>query len=92
MVAGITELWVENSQKINCRDVMSIREGRVLKQTLCAITVKLKYRKKRHNQELINPLFPNIPKVEKIRKNRKNYSDILKRNGTENTFFNHNAK
>ena len=71
---------------------MSIREGRVLEQTLCAITVKLKYRKKRHNQELINPLFPNIPKVEKIRKNRKNFSDILKRNGTENTFFNHNAK
>ena len=92
MVAGITELWVENFQKINCRDVMSIREGRVLEQTLCAITVKLKYRKKRHNQELINPLFPNIPKVEKIRKNRKNFSDILKRNGTENTFFNHNAK
>ena len=28
-VAEITELWVENSQKINCRDVTSIREGRV---------------------------------------------------------------
>ena len=25
VVAGITELWVENSQKINCRDVTSIR-------------------------------------------------------------------
>ena len=29
VVAEITELWVENSQKINCRDVTSIREGRV---------------------------------------------------------------
>ena len=29
-VAEITELWVENSQKINCRDVTSIREGRVI--------------------------------------------------------------
>ena len=29
VVAGITELWVENSQKMNCRDVTSIREGRV---------------------------------------------------------------
>ena len=29
VVAGITELWVENSQKINCCDVTSIREGRV---------------------------------------------------------------
>ena len=27
--AEITELWVENSQKINCCDVMAIREGRV---------------------------------------------------------------
>ena len=26
----ITELWVENYQKINCRDVTSIREGRVI--------------------------------------------------------------
>ena len=25
----INELWVENSQKINCRDVTSILEGRV---------------------------------------------------------------
>ena len=30
MVAEITELWVEISQKINCRDVASIREGRVI--------------------------------------------------------------
>ena len=30
MVAEITELWVENSQKINYRDVTFIREGRVL--------------------------------------------------------------
>ena len=29
VVVEITELWVENSQKINCRDVTSIREGRV---------------------------------------------------------------
>ena len=29
VVPGITELLVENSQKINCRDVTSIREGRV---------------------------------------------------------------
>ena len=29
VVAEITELWVENSRKINCRDVTSIREGRV---------------------------------------------------------------
>ena len=29
VVAEITELWVENSQKINCRDVTSIWEGRV---------------------------------------------------------------
>ena len=29
VVAEITELWVENSQKINWRDVTSIREGRV---------------------------------------------------------------
>ena len=29
VVAEITELWVENSQKINCHDVASIREGRV---------------------------------------------------------------
>ena len=29
VVGEITELWVENSQKINCRDVTSIREGRV---------------------------------------------------------------
>ena len=25
-----TELWVENSQKINCRDVTSIREGKYI--------------------------------------------------------------
>ena len=25
VVAGITELWVENSQKFNCRDATSIR-------------------------------------------------------------------
>ena len=30
VVAEITELWVENSHKINCRDVTSIREGTVL--------------------------------------------------------------
>ena len=30
VVAEITDLWVENSQKINCRDVKSIREGRVV--------------------------------------------------------------
>ena len=58
----------------------------ILKQTLCAVTAKLKYRKKRHKRELINPLFPNI------RKNRKRYSDILKRNETGNTTFNHNEK
>ena len=29
VVAEITELWVENSQKINCPDVTSMREGRV---------------------------------------------------------------
>ena len=29
VVAEITELCVENSQKINCRDVTFIREGRV---------------------------------------------------------------
>ena len=29
VVAGITELWVENSQNINYRDTISIREGRV---------------------------------------------------------------
>ena len=29
VVAEITEFWVENSQKINCRGVTSIREGRV---------------------------------------------------------------
>ena len=29
VVAEITKLWVENSHKINCRDVTSIREGRV---------------------------------------------------------------
>ena len=29
VVAELTDLWVENSQKINCRDVTSIREGRV---------------------------------------------------------------
>ena len=29
MVAEITELWVENSQKINCHDVTFTREGRV---------------------------------------------------------------
>ena len=29
VVAEITELQVENSQKINCRDVTSIWEGRV---------------------------------------------------------------
>ena len=29
VVAEITELWVKNSQKINCRDATSIREGRV---------------------------------------------------------------
>ena len=32
VVAEITYLWVENSQKINCRDVTSIREGRVTNQ------------------------------------------------------------
>ena len=31
----ITELWVENSQKINCRDVTSIWEGRVLSWCIC---------------------------------------------------------
>ena len=30
VVAEITELWMENSQKINCRNVTSIREGRVV--------------------------------------------------------------
>ena len=30
MVAEITELWVENSEKTNYRDVTSIREERVL--------------------------------------------------------------
>ena len=35
VVAEITELWVENSQKINCRDVMSIREGRVIEPKVC---------------------------------------------------------
>ena len=35
VVAEITELWVENYQKINCRDVMSIWEGRV--RTKCMI-------------------------------------------------------
>ena len=30
VVAELTELWVENSQKINCRDVTSIQEGRAL--------------------------------------------------------------
>ena len=30
VVTEITELWVENSQKINCRDVTCIREGRVV--------------------------------------------------------------
>ena len=29
VVGEITKLWVENSQKINCRDVTSMREGRV---------------------------------------------------------------
>ena len=29
-MAEITELWVENSQKINYPDITSIREGRVL--------------------------------------------------------------
>ena len=29
LVSEITELWVKNSQKINCSDVTSIREGRV---------------------------------------------------------------
>ena len=29
VVAEITELWVGNSHKINCRDVTSIREGTV---------------------------------------------------------------
>ena len=29
VVPGITELWLENSLKINCRNVTSIREGRV---------------------------------------------------------------
>ena len=29
VVGKITKLWVENSQKINCRDVTSMREGRV---------------------------------------------------------------
>ena len=29
VVVEITELWLENSQKINCRDVKSIWEGRV---------------------------------------------------------------
>ena len=35
VVAEITELWVENYQKINCRDVKSIWEGRV--RTKCMI-------------------------------------------------------
>ena len=30
VVAEITELWVENSQKINCCDVTSIPEGRAI--------------------------------------------------------------
>ena len=29
VVAKITELWVENSQRINCCDVTSIQERRV---------------------------------------------------------------
>ena len=29
VVGEIRKLWVENSQKINCRDVTSMREGRV---------------------------------------------------------------
>ena len=38
VVDGITELWVENSQKINCRDVTSIREGRV---DVCKVHINL---------------------------------------------------
>ena len=32
VVPEITELWVENFQKINCRGATSIREGRVAKE------------------------------------------------------------
>ena len=46
IVAEITELWVENSQKINCRDVTSIREGRVKKNALaknfCSVIKRIK--------------------------------------------------
>ena len=34
VVAEMTESWVENSQKINCRDVTSIRERRVISKWL----------------------------------------------------------
>ena len=37
VVAEITELWVGNFQKINCRDVTSIREGRVWKLILMSV-------------------------------------------------------
>ena len=37
VVAEITELWVENSQIINCRDVTSIRERSVISKWLLLI-------------------------------------------------------
>ena len=40
VVAEITELWVENSQKIIGRDVTSVREGRVSKTTFNVLVIQ----------------------------------------------------
>ena len=39
IVAKITELWVENSQKINYRNVASIREGRVIETLMFSVNL-----------------------------------------------------
>ena len=58
VVAEITGLWVEKSQKINCRDVTSIREGRVLRdvsgQTLINLRTCLHSKFKSYKQGLIS--------------------------------------
>ena len=43
VVAEITELWVGNSQKINCRNFASIREGRVMLKILRCLILFLMF-------------------------------------------------
>ena len=52
----ITKLWVENSQKINCRGATSIWEGRVHKKFIFAYIRIMKLLKKKYFEKFIEEL------------------------------------